>query len=385
MEECWLVLECIREQWDVMGARSISCDRFGFKVELLVIDCQIIQERIESRKNESLSLGGRSVVRRTFGTVPDSSMIVYQALKIYWHLRGDDEAGKANSAGGFDSGMTESSDDDPLVREFEKACSRVRAKAESLPSSDAAHLYGLYKRATVGKPDLANLPSRFDLVRRTKFDAWVSCSNMTKIEAMEKYVIKASQLFGPPGKESPVRSASNFGIRPSIPLWKDNEATEESEEGRITPKTKEWFLILYTGDCAQIDIFLDKNPKYINVKNENDLESLVLTTQMTALHYVADRGQANVIRHLLQKGADVNVLDGTGQTPLHYATDCGHREAVQELLKAGADPSIATNDGECPLDIVSDSRIRKMLEDALSPPNQKLDVTENEGSNNFGQ
>lgn len=67
------------------------------------------------------------------------------------------------------------------------------------------------------------------------------------------------------------------------------------------------------------------------------------------------------------------------------ATDCGHREAVQELLKAGADPSIATNDGECPLDIVSDSRIRKMLEDALSPPNQKLDVTENEGSNNFGQ
>lgn len=60
-------------------------------------------------------------------------------------------------------------------------------------------------------------------MRRTKFDAWVSCSNMTKIEAMEKYVIKASQLFGPPGKESPVRSASNFGIRPSIPLWKDNE------------------------------------------------------------------------------------------------------------------------------------------------------------------
>lgn len=91
-------------------------------------------------------------------------MIVYQALKIYWHLRGDDEAGKANSAGGFDSGMTESSDDDPLVREFEKACSRVRAKAESLPSSDAAHLYGLYKRATVGKPGVVEITAKSNII-----------------------------------------------------------------------------------------------------------------------------------------------------------------------------------------------------------------------------
>ena len=41
-----------------------------------------------------------------------------------------------------------------------------------------------------------------------------------------------------------------------------------------------------------------------------------------------------------------------GYTPLYYAAWCGHLDVVRALLNAGADKTIASKDGEKPIDVV---------------------------------
>ena len=65
----------------------------------------------------------------------------------------------------------------------------------------------------------------------------------------------------------------------------------------------------------------------------------------TALHGAAQNGQVEIVHLLLAKGANVNARNKVGGTPLMWAAVYGHEEAVAELLKAGADASLKDEDG----------------------------------------
>ena len=57
----------------------------------------------------------------------------------------------------------------------------------------------------------------------------------------------------------------------------------------------------------------------------------------TALHLAAERGSADVITPLLKAGADANAKTSTGTTPLMFAAGSGDAAAVSALLAAGAE------------------------------------------------
>jgi acyl-CoA-binding protein len=61
-----------------------------------------------------------------------------------------------------------------------------------ISDADKLSMYGLYKQATVGPCDDTTAPSRFQLVARAKYQAWLDCQNMTKRQAMLEYVQLAS-------------------------------------------------------------------------------------------------------------------------------------------------------------------------------------------------
>ena len=69
----------------------------------------------------------------------------------------------------------------------------------------------------------------------------------------------------------------------------------------------------------------------------------------TALHLAARAGHTNVLRMLLDAGADALVADGETRTALHVVALAGHGLCVKALLDAGADPEGRDASGKTPL------------------------------------
>jgi ankyrin repeat protein len=85
------------------------------------------------------------------------------------------------------------------------------------------------------------------------------------------------------------------------------------------------------------------------------------------IHHAARNGDTEIVRLLIQFGADVNAKNTRGHTVLYCAGGHGHRETVELLLNAGADRDAKfTDDGETLMEWLEqypeDSRYKPILE-----------------------
>ena len=70
---------------------------------------------------------------------------------------------------------------------------------------------------------------------------------------------------------------------------------------------------------------------------------------------------APLARLLLDAGADVNLPGDGGFTALHGAAQTGDQELVRLLLERGADTTFATAQGKRAFDLATDDRVRELL------------------------
>ena len=91
----------------------------------------------------------------------------------------------------------------------------------------------------------------------------------------------------------------------------------------------------------------------------------------TALHSAVSRLQSDVVRILLDAGANPNVRQSAGWTPLHAAAMNGDLASVELLLASGADATAANEEGRSVADLAHESgdeatagRIRSALQAA---------------------
>jgi ankyrin repeat protein len=104
---------------------------------------------------------------------------------------------------------------------------------------------------------------------------------------------------------------------------------------------------------------------------------------MSALHWAAERGDADMTAMLIYAGANVAAVTRIGHyTALHLASKAGSAEVVEALLKAGANVSArSTNSGVTPLHLAAASgnaTVVKMLVDHRSEGQQRADVNARE-------
>ena len=71
----------------------------------------------------------------------------------------------------------------------------------------------------------------------------------------------------------------------------------------------------------------------------------------TALHRAAYSGHLDVCRLLLDWGAKVDPVDVWEETPLHDAANRGHLSVTKLLVERGADVRMKNKDGHAPSDV----------------------------------
>jgi ankyrin repeat protein len=100
----------------------------------------------------------------------------------------------------------------------------------------------------------------------------------------------------------------------------------------------------------------------------------------TALMYVAHGGRVEVAQLLIQRGADVNMVDSLGVTPLMKASLQKYAEVALCLLQAGADVSVVDHSGHCALQAAVQSNSTELAQ-LLLDHGADINATDNEGYN----
>jgi ankyrin repeat protein len=98
------------------------------------------------------------------------------------------------------------------------------------------------------------------------------------------------------------------------------------------------------GNTEVVKLLIEKGAD-INVKNNFG---------STPLHYASNEGNTEVVKLLIDNGADINVKDRADTTPLHKASFKGHTEVVNLLIENGADIHVKDNSGDTPLKVANE-------------------------------
>ncbi|KAG7310362.1 hypothetical protein JYU34_003135 [Plutella xylostella] len=84
----------------------------------------------------------------------------------------------------------------------------------------------------------------------------------------------------------------------------------------------------------------------------------------TPLHLATYFGHADVVRALLEAGADVDEVNETGDTALHKACFIGNEELVILLLNHKADVNIMNGEGRTPSEVCKTGDVRRLVDAA---------------------
>lgn len=87
---------------------------------------------------------------------------------------------------------------------------------------------------------------------------------------------------------------------------------------------------------------------------------------LTGLHQCCIDNNADMLRLLLDYGANVNAQDSEKWTPLHAAATCGHLQLVKFLISRDANLLAVNADGNMPYDLCEDEETLDCIEAEMS-------------------
>lgn len=146
--------------------------------------------------------------------------------------------------------------------------------------------------------------------------------------------------------------------------WQEMHLITSEKANRKDSFNSSWLYVACANeDLQRVQTLLTQSTTHINLGNLNG---------QTPLHFASACGHSEIVKEMLSKNANPNVLLDTGATPLYLAAQYGHTDVVALLLANKAHPNLTCVTGESPLYIaVQNNHIEtvKMLLQHNADPN----------------
>jgi ankyrin repeat protein len=91
---------------------------------------------------------------------------------------------------------------------------------------------------------------------------------------------------------------------------------------------------ILAGDTDTVTEILDANPDKVSALNAEN---------QTPLHYAARTDNADMIKLLIKRGADINAINDDEETPAQVAKDRGASQEIIDLLQGGGGDSTSNS------------------------------------------
>lgn len=118
---------------------------------------------------------------------------------------------------------------------------------------------------------------------------------------------------------------------------KGKKTKKKKQAQRVTARRGEAWNAARYGQVDRLQGLLEEDPDMLNAQEPQSLQTLVMAATLA--------GQPQVVKHLLDVGADTSVGEMQGYTPFHGAGFQGRAEVARVLLQAGLDPQDTHEDG----------------------------------------
>ncbi|OWF50444.1 acyl-CoA-binding domain-containing protein 6-like [Mizuhopecten yessoensis] len=244
--------------------------------------------------------------------------------------------------------------DDDLTELFECACNYIRQSSGKFDSEKLLYFYSRYKQATEGKCNTSK-PGIFDFQGKHKWEAWRKLGDMSKKAAMFQYITYLGNI-DPEWQEKVNKSdcGDDLGDTASVGSGWVSVSTMSNTDTEIADENKTLFDWCKDGNTLQVQNILSGcDGNEVNITDE---------AGMTLLHWACDRGLSDMVDVLIKLKADINAQDLELQTPLHFAVCCEQEEVVRQLLNSGANLSLKDSDGLNPVELDTSIEIKELFE-----------------------
>jgi len=226
---------------------------------------------------------------------------------------------------------------------FQNAASYLSSSPSLSKVSSAVklELYGLFKYITSSKTPSNSRPSIFDMTGRAKWDAWAATGKQYRDpQEAEKRYLEIAQTLGWTGSRVQNVPSSSTGEG----SWDDNDESDTPAEASSSSGGD--------GLGQSVSVMMPPSPSAIDksihgLALSNDVSGLITLLEQrpetelnavdefgyTPLHLACDRGNIDIVRLLLEKGADRNLKDPDNLSPLELAKEAG-RSDIEAMLSS---------------------------------------------------
>jgi hypothetical protein len=133
--------------------------------------------------------------------------------------------------------------------------------------------------------------------------------------------------------EAQLAVARSYGF----PSWRRLKAYVDA----LTGFGQQLIDAVHSGDLETMRRILDVHPELVNASADVHPEMRPSDTlSMRLIHLAIAEGKADVLRLLIERGADLNVRNASGRLPLHDCFELDHDDFAEILLEAGAVPDV---------------------------------------------